>query len=75
MRVKYKCLFGHKWRFDWYLDSDTLQRRNEITCSRCPKLKYRYWGGGSYDVEEWLKDHLSRRLLRKIMKQIEVDYG
>ena len=71
-----KCLFGHKWRFDWYLDSDFLQRRNEITCSRCPKIKSRYWGGnGPYDVGEWLRDHLTKRQLRKVTKQIEADYG
>lgn len=70
-----KCLFGHNWRFDYYMDVNTLQRRNEITCSRCNKLKCRYWGSGPYFVEEWIKDHLTKKQLRKVIKQIEADYG
>ena len=70
-----KCLFGHNWRFDWYMDIDTLQRRNEITCSRCHKLKSRYWGDDAQHVIQWMQDKLSYRQYLKISKQIEADYG
>lgn len=70
-----KCLFGHKWRFDWYLDEDKIDRRNEITCSRCSKLKARYWGDRSYLIQQWLEDHLSKRQYLRVSKQIGKDYG
>jgi macrodomain Ter protein organizer (MatP/YcbG family) len=70
-----KCLFGHKWRFDWWIDEDMIQRRNEITCERCKKLKSRFWGNAPWLIHSWLEDHLSKRQLKKVTQQIRKDYG
>ncbi len=70
-----KCLLGHSWRFDWYMDEDKPDRRNELTCKRCGKLKSRFWGDKAWQVRAWLDDHLSKRKLERITKQIEADYG